>query len=1206
MVRSSSSVAHGWLNLASVLGSSGLVLIGLFALAGQEPWINAALQLPAGDAPMPLDAALSVCLLGVSLLALESKTGRLAWLAVVPAGIGFVTLVQLASGQNLRLDELIGPLQTAVDSAPPGRMPGLTALAFLAAGICVLLFKFPGLTRWRALGIGLGASLTMSIGLAPLVGRILGLSADSALHPVLSPSPLAAVCCALLGSLLLSCHWRRELGRVDGAPGWLSVPVVAVGATLTLLFAAALRDREAGFVRSTTQLAINNVATVLNLELDNEAQALQRMAARWLRADQVTDSLRDQEGEAYRENFPALRSLTWIGESGRSIWISPRAGNEYLLGYDHRTDPLHWKLMQQVQETGRPAFSGLTQLPLGGLGFLMCAPLPASGGSNRQTLLGEFSYPAMIQSIQGRLRLPALYAVTIDVDDKRVLEEFPPGPVRQDLREESAFNLFNQRIRISLSPAAATLAQGRRYFPELFTALGLGLSLVLGAVAHLARVGGMRRRAAEQANAQLLAENEERRRAEQALQASQAATRKLSLVASSTDNLVAITDAAGRIEWANESVVRLFNSSLVEIVGRELTTLVVGPDADPSAGSRLNDALQRGVSFNADVSCQTRAGRHCHLHLDLQPVRAEAGEVENFIAMMVDITARVETEQHLRRAKEEADAASRAKSEFLASMSHEIRTPMNGVIGMTSLLLETSLTVDQRECVNTIRTSGDSLLSIINDILDFSKIESGRMDLEQHPFELAICLEEALDLFAVPAAVKRIDLAYFVQGDVPAWILGDAARLRQIIVNLVNNAIKFTPKGCVSVEVSKTTAPQLEKQEAPVPAPIPGSRAPIPAGEPFWLAIAVRDSGVGIPSEKRHRLFRPFSQVDSSTTRKFGGTGLGLAISRRLCELMGGTIGVESQPGQGSVFTVAIPTQPAFPPAESPREEPPPLLRGRLVWVVDNHDVNRHFITSTLTSAGLSCVVIESAHMARAQLEIGESPALLIIDQFLPDGEGRHLAQELRAAWQKPQLPVLLLLRAGEPMPRTWLQELAPAAHLLKPLKAAPLLLTIRSLFSPPAVRSDPAANAQRLLSEEIPLRILLVEDNPVNRNVALSLLARLGYKADSAINGAEAVSACEERSYDLLMMDLQMPVMDGLEATRELRRLLAADRQPCIVAVTANALVGDREMCLAAGMNDYVTKPLKLEGLAAAIRRNCGPSRPDGAAVRPDGQADS
>ena len=1197
MLPTSSAATRDGLTRASVLGGSLLVLLGVLVLAGQESWVNALLFLPASNPAMRVETALSFCLLGLSSLSLDLKIGRLVWLALVPIGISLLTLAQFTSAWNLRMEEWFAPLQSAIDSTAPGRMPGLTALALLIAGSCVVLFRFPQPARWHALATVLGASLVIAIGLAPLLGRILELSDESAFHPVLRPGSLTSLCCVLSGGLILSGHWRRDLDRTAGVPGWLSVPVVAVGATLTLLFAAALRDREAGFVRSTTRLAINNVATVLNLELDNEAQTLQRMAARWMRGGPVTDALRDQDGAAYRENFPALRSLTWIGESGRSAWIYPRAGNEYLLGYDHRTDPLRAKLIQQVQETGRPAFSSLIQLPLGGQGILMCAPLPAPDGSSRQVLLGEYSYPAMIEAVQSRLRLPASYDIAIDVDGQRVSEKFPSGLVRQDLREESAFDLFNERIRISLSPADATLERGRRYFPELFTVLGLVLSLVLGATTHLARINGMRRRAAEQANTQLLAENEERRRAEQALRASQAATRKLSLVASSTDNLVAITDAAGRIEWVNDSVVRFFQISLAEIAGRELATLVVGPDTAPATVSRLQNALHRAVSFNADFSCQTHDGRPCHLHVDLHPVRAEAGDVENFIAMIVDITARVETEQHLRRAKEEADAASRAKSEFLASMSHEIRTPMNGVIGMTSLLLDSPLTADQRECVNTIRTSGDSLLSIINDILDFSKIESGRMDLERHPFELAICLEEALDLFAVPAAIKRIDLAYFINGDVPGWILGDATRLRQIVVNLVNNAIKFTPRGCVSVEVSRTGAPAMEMREEPAPAPpldsrapMLGTRPPIPAGETFWMAIAVRDSGVGIPPEKRHRLFRAFSQVDSSTTRKYGGTGLGLAISRRLCELMGGTIGVESKPGHGSVFTITIPTQPAFPPAEASHEELPRPLHGRLVWVVDDHDTNRRFLASTLTAAGLSCVTMDSAQMARAQLRKHEAPALLIIDQFLPDGEGRNLAHELRTAWQRPQLPVLLLLPAGDPMPRTWLQELAPAAHLIKPLKAAPLLLTVNSLFSPATVRADPPANTQRLLSEEIPLKILLVEDNPVNRNVALSLLARLGYKADSVVNGADAVSRFSDHGYDLVLMDLQMPVMDGLEATRELRRRVPVAHQPRIVAVTANALVGDREMCIAAGMDDYVTKPLKLDGLAAAIRRNCAP----------------
>jgi signal transduction histidine kinase/CheY-like chemotaxis protein len=571
----------------------------------------------------------------------------------------------------------------------------------------------------------------------------------------------------------------------------------------------------------------------------------------------------------------------------------------------------------------------------------------------------------------------------------------------------------------------------------------------------------------------------------------------------------------------------------------------------------------------------------------MHPVRNEAGAIENFIAMLADITARVETENYLRHAKEEADAASRAKSEFLASMSHEIRTPMNGVIGMTSLLLETPLSADQLDCVNTIRTSGDALLAIINDILDFSKIESGKMELEQRPFELAPCLEEALDLFAVQAAAKRIDLAYFVEPEVPAWIVSDPTRLRQVVVNFVNNAVKFTPHGRVSLEVGLADASRPPMRAGATSA---AARTDVPwtdeAGT-CLLEVAIRDTGIGIPPEKQQRLFQPFSQVDSSTTRKYGGTGLGLVICRRLCELMGGYIRVESTPGHGSVFTFTIQVRPASPPAAVPRVLLPVSLQGRPVLVVDDHAASARFLSITLGGAGLACQTADSPMAALELVKRGPPPALFIVNQVPPDREGRNLVAELRRRAGRPPPPVLLLLPTGEPVPRPWLDELAPAAHLLKPLKVGPLLSAIRSLFVPATAPDDTTSPRPRLLSDDIPLDILLVEDNPVNQTVALSLLGRLGYKPDSVISGVAALSMIEQHSYQLILMDVQMPEMNGFECTKEIRRRLPPDRQPCIVAVTANALIGDRELCLDAGMNDYLTKPLKLDLLASVIRRS-------------------
>jgi PAS domain S-box-containing protein len=1189
MARRFPVVASDWLSRASLLGAALLVLMGALVMVGWVQGIDPLVQLAPDYLPMQPNMALSLIAIGIVLLALEWQAHRLVWLAVLPAAVGLLTILQYVSGWNLSIDEILLQVHITVDPSAPGRMSRLTALALFLSSVSLLWTDRPLLPRLRPWGIALAASLVIAIGLEPLIGGLFGLTSVWGLN--IRPAPLNGLCLVLLGNLLLSRAWRDDPDRDAGSPRWLPVPVVAAGVMLTLLVAAALHSREMAFNRATTQLTIDNAATVLNYELDNEMKTLQRMAARWMQMSQLTADIRDRDGAAYREDFPALRSLTWIDQTGYTRWVFPEAGNEHLLNYNHGKDALHRALIARVQATGKPAFSHLIRLPLGGEGFLICVPLPAADGSNSQMLMGEFFYPVLLETVEERLHLSALYAVTIEIDGQQVFEQFPPDPVRTDLREESVFNLFNQRIRISLTPTEVALRRGRQAFPELVTGLGLGLSVLLGIIVNLARTAHVRRRAAEQANKRLVAENEERRRAEQALYASQAATRKLSLVASSTDNPVAITRANGHIEWINDSFARLLGFNLAEVTGRHLTQVLVSPDTDPAIVSRLRDALRQNAPLHADLVCHARDGKRYDLHLDLQPVHSDTRVVENFIAMLTDITARVETENYLRRAKEEADAASRAKSEFLAAMSHEIRTPMNGVIGMTSLLLETPLTDEQRDFVSTIRTSGDALMSIIKDILDFSKIESGKMELEQQPFELAACIEAALDMFAVQAAAKHIELAYFIDPGVPAGIVGDVIRLRQIIINLLNNAVKFTPRGSVSVEVSPVEIPQPAPRPASGTAPTPAAgAAPAPA-EACLIEIAVRDTGIGIPQEKRTRLFKPFSQVDSSATRKYGGTGLGLVICQRLCALMGGEIRVESEIGRGSVFTITLPVQPM------PMSGPPPVgalpaaLQGGSVLVVDDHAASRRFLTNTLRGAGLACEAAQSVQAARRLAERIQPPILLIVAQALPDGEGRQLVIDLRNLWQQPLLPVLLLLPAGEPIPRTLLADLAPVLPLTKPLKNTPLLLTIRSFFVPPVKPAATAATTtDRQLSEEYPLEILLVEDNPVNRAVVLGQLERLGYKAHAAVNGLEALSAFDTRDYDLVMMDLQMPIMGGLEAARELRRRLPSDRQPCIIAITANAVMGDREECLAAGMNDYLTKPLKLETLAAAIRRNFAP----------------
>ncbi len=666
-----------------------------------------------------------------------------------------------------------------------------------------------------------------------------------------------------------------------------------------------------------------------------------------------------------------------------------------------------------------------------------------------------------------------------------------------------------------------------------------------------------------------------RKRADEALRTSQAETRKLSLVASKTDNAVIITDHEGRIEWVNESYSRLTGRRLTEVAGQPLTELLSNPDGDPAAVDRIAAALLEREPISTDVVQQARSERRYYVHLDVQPIIGDEGAVENFIAIETDITARVETEQQLRRAKAEADATSRAKSDFLATMSHEIRTPMNGVIGMTSLLLETELDAEQRDFVSTIRTSGDALLSIINEILDFSKIESGKMELENQPFELAQCVEEAVDIFALQAAAKNIELAYFIDGAVPRCVLGDITRLRQVLVNLTNNAVKFTERGFITIEVG-----------------VAGGVAPA-ADAKVGLEFKVTDTGIGIPAERIDQLFKPFTQVDSSTTRKYGGTGLGLAICDRLCQLMGGRITVTSTPGVGSCFAFQVQST-----AVGLDDVGPPLfapIPGRgTVLAVDDHPVNRAMLEACLRTWELTPLIAADAAGALSHAGAAVLTAA-IVDQDLGGTSGLGLVGELRA--KHPHLPVILFTAAGEGHHRS--ETADPLVFRLpKPIKPYALHDALRHAIIGAGAAGADASHAPGgvvRLAESIPVEILLVEDNLVNQKVALRFLQRMGYLADAVANGLEAVAAVRERDYKLVFMDVQMPEMDGFAATREIRAKISPERQPIIIALTANAMQGDRERCLAAGMNDYITKPVKIDDIEQIIRRFFGP-KTDGA----------
>jgi PAS domain S-box-containing protein len=678
----------------------------------------------------------------------------------------------------------------------------------------------------------------------------------------------------------------------------------------------------------------------------------------------------------------------------------------------------------------------------------------------------------------------------------------------------------------------------------------------------------------------------ELRRAEDAIIESQ---RRMADIINFLPDATFVVDHEGKVIAWNRAIEEMTGVKAAEILGKGdyeyalpfygecrpiLIDLVLYLDEEIER--KYANIKRQGAILEGEVVVPFLQGQQAYLYATASPLRNAKGEVVGAIEAIRDMSERKRAEQELQQAKadaeaarQQAEAATQAKSAFLATMSHEIRTPMNAIIGMSGLLLNTSLEKQQQEFAEIIRSSSDALLAIINDILDFSKIEAGKLALEYTAFDLRECLESAIDLLAAPAAEKKLDLAMEISPDVPSAIVGDVTRLRQVLINLLNNAVKFTATG----EVVLTADLEQSQMDA----------------KNVQIHFTVRDTGIGIPPERHDRLFQSFSQVDDSTSRRYGGTGLGLAISRKLVEMMGGSIWVESQVGIGSTFHFIIQAESSQLDVRKRYRGEQPKLAGRRLLVVDDNPTNRRIIMLQTKDWGMITQETASPNEALTWLRQGDPFDLAILDLRMPEMDGLTLGQEIRKLRDHKSLPLVMLSSVGER--EVLVEQVDWAAHLTKPIKQSQLFDTLANIFGQieelPATRTTTKpTKVDPQMALRYPLEILLVEDNTFNQKLASHLLGQMGYRTDLAANGLEAIQSVERQHYDVILMDIQMPEMDGLEATRQICARWPRDQRPQIIAMTANAMQGDREMCLEAGMDDYISKPIRIADLSAALER--------------------
>ena len=1123
--------------------ASAAALLGLAVMLGWHFNWPRLIQILPDSAPMQYNTALAFLCSGMGVVTVACgwrKTG--VALAAIALLLGLLTLLQYLLDVNLGLDQLIVQSSLTYKTSHPGRMSPLAASCFVLSGLALGLRSLSSRNHSLLTSSGLVAVV------AALAAGVLVVYSAGLVDTVLQAQYTRMAVHTAAGFLLLAAA-IYALGWTEGEEDarWLRqvlVPLSFCMLPATLYLWAALKVQEQLYNQREVEALAAGLKVAVEERVKANGRGLVRLARRWEFSGGTPRPLWEYDVALWHHELEGIQALEWADRAHRVQWVIPQKGNESAQGYDLNRDERRREAIERAQASGKLVLSRPIALAQGETGLFLCTPVFRRGQFDGHLLM-VYHAQAFFAPILKRFEQPGDSFAFFDGAQELFRHGAARATTDNQSQHEIELNFYDTRLRLVVQPSPARIAQTRSSLPSFLLWSGLLLSSLIVLLARQLRISKQRAKELQKMYQQLGWEVEERLQSEE----------RLRVVVEATPNALLSVEAEGRITLANALATRLFGYTRDELLGQTIELLLPPRFHQPHAKHRahfLRESRVAAMRGNRELFALHKDGHEFPVEISLNTLSKEDGGA--VLVSINDVTERKRTEQALREAKEAAEHSTRAKSLFLANMSHEIRTPLNGVIGMTSLLQQANLPPQQVEFVETIRTSGEALLTVINDILDFSKIESGKLNLEEILFDPRACVDEVLAMLAQLAGAKGLELVCLSELPPGLVVRGDEARLRQILVNLVGNAIKFTAAGeiVLSLEQHALADNRLE------------------------LRCAVRDTGIGIPPEKLPLLFESFSQVDASTSRQFGGTGLGLAISKRLVEMMGGQMGVESCAGQGSTFFFTIIVG-----LESATELPPEhhKLAGKTVLIAVAHHATRQALAQQVTAFGMQALSAASAQEALT-LTTAQPSDITLFDAALAGPARTELLAVLRQAGR----PLIVLVSSGMAL-NDGKDVVVGDAKLSKPVKQA-------SLFDALLAVCDPARKTHALAAEQAgaarlatDLRILVAEDNPINQRVVLHLLKASGCRADVAGNGLEALAALERQPYDLILMDQMMPELDGLEATRRIHALYGA-RRPYIIALTANALKGDREVCLAAGMDDYLSKPLKLEALQAALAR--------------------